>query len=532
MSHSRKFGPVLVILNLSLILLLLCGTAQAANTLTLSVPASAVPGGEVEISGSLSGDGVAGVSVGIILKDSAAAVFFADETKTDASGSFNISFTLPGNASHGDWQVQAAGGGATAGKTFSVGGTVADKVSVNVSSASVKPGGAVIFSGKVPQDNVPVGITVKDPNGGVAFVEQTTAGADGGYTFQFDVPAGAPTGIWTADVAGGGTTGQAAFTVSSGGGGGSGSSGGGGGGVISTCKQPAVAGYLPQAGAAGVALDAEVSVIFDIAVDKVSSTSLGGIVIRDESGNRVGGVTAALSGKKLTISHADFINNTKYTVIIPENALVCGGSSNSGYYNKGISWSFTTLNKPEAPAAADQKSGYSDVPPSHWAFNDITALGVQRIIKGYPDGTFRPDNNITRAEFAVVLAKALGWPAKPGGHDFADAAEIPDWARGCIFAAVDKGVISGYEDNTFRANRPVTRSEIAVIVVRALGLAPEAGALIFSDAAEIPDWAKGYIAAAVNQGVIAGKPGNIFAPDDNATRAEAAALVARMLDKI
>jgi hypothetical protein len=284
-----------------------------------------------------------------------------------------------------------------------------------------------------------------------------------------------------------------------------------------------------------VALDAEVSVIFDIDVDKVSSTSFNGIVIKDESGNKVGGVAAALGGKKLTISHAAFINNTKYTVIIPENALVCGGSSNSGYYNKGISWSFTTLNKPEAPAAADQKSGYSDVPPSHWAFNDITSLGAKGIIKGYPDGTFKPDNNITRAEFAVVLAKALGWAAKPGGHDFADADEIPDWARGCIFAAVDKGVISGYEDNTFRTNRPVTRSEIAVIVVRALGLGsgtPESGALSFTDAADIPDWAAGYITMAVKQDIIKGKPGNIFAPDDNATRAEAASLVARMLDKI
>jgi len=215
-----------------------------------------------------------------------------------------------------------------------------------------------------------------------------------------------------------------------------------------------------------VAPDTEVSAVFDIAVDKVSSASLNSIVIEDESGNKVGGVAATLSGTKLTISHDAFMYN---------------------------------------------------------------------IIKGYPDGSFKPDNNITRAEFAVVLAKALGWAAKPGRHDFADAAEIPDWAEGYISAAVEKGVISGYEDNTFRANRPITRSEIAVIIVRALGLGdniPESGTLSFDDAAEIPDWAVGYIAAAVNQGIIKGKPGNIFAPDDNATRAEAAALVSRMLTKL
>ncbi len=160
---------------------------------------------------------------------------------------------------------------------------------------------------------------------------------------------------------------------------------------------------------------------------------------------------------------------------------MCGGSSDSSYYNKSISWYFTTLQKPEA-SATGQKLGYSDVPPTHWDFNDITALGVKGIINGYPDGTFMPDSNIARAEFAVVLAKAMGWAANPGGHDFADAAEIPSWARGYISAAVGKGVISGYEDNTFRASRPITRTEIAVIVVRALGLgsgATEAGGAEF-----------------------------------------------------
>jgi len=525
MSHSKIRRPALASLSLTLALLLFCGAALAAGTLNLSVPDTVMPGGEVEIRGSLSGDGTAGTPIGITIKDPAAAVIFAEETKTDSTGSFVISITLPGNASYGYWQAQAAGGGCAASETFKVGAV--DGV-VNVSPASVKPGGAVMISGTVPQGNVPVGITIKDPNGSAVFVDQTTAGAGGGYTFQFTVPASAPTGTWTVDAAGGGSAGRAAFTVASG------SSGGGGGSSSSACKQPAVTSYLPKAGASDVALNAEVSVIFDIAVSKVSSTSLNGITITDEHGTKAGNVAAVLSGTKLTLSHDSFTNNTKYTVTIPEAILANSGSGCSGYHNKGINWSFTTLNKNETPAAA-VKTEYPDVPSTHWAFKVITELGEKGIITGYPDGSFKPDSSITRAEFIAILGRALGWEEKPGNPAFSDAAEIPDWARGYILTAVDKGVIGGYEDKTFRANQPITRLEIVIIIVRAIGLgdgATKSGTLSFSDAAEIPDWAANDIAIAVNQGIATGRPGNIFGPNDNATRAEAASLIARMLSKL
>ncbi|MFA5385459.1 MAG: S-layer homology domain-containing protein [Eubacteriales bacterium] len=525
MSHSKIRRPALASLILSLALLLFCGAALAAGTLNLSVPDTVMPGGEVEIRGSLSGDGTAGTPIGITVKDPAAAVIFAEETKTDSNGSFVISFTLPVNASYGYWQAQAAGGGCSASETFKVG--AADGV-VNISPASIKPGGVVTISGTVPQGNVPVGITIKDPNGRAAFVDQITAGAGGGYTFLFNVPASAPTGTWTVDAAGGGSAGRAAFTVASGG------SSGGGGGSSSACKQPAVASYLPQTGASNVALNAEVGVIFDISVSKASATSLNGITITDEHGNKVGNVAAVLSGTKLTLSHDTFAYNTKYTVAIPETALVNSGSGCSGYYNKGINWSFTTLKKTEAPAAA-VKTEYPDVPSTHWAFKVIIELGEKGIITGYPDGSFKPDSSITRAEFIAVLGRALGWEEKPGNPAFSDAAEIPDWAGGYILTAVDKSVIGGYEDNTFRANRPITRLEIVIIIVRAIGLgdgAAKTETLSFSDAAEIPDWAANDIAIAVNQGIATGKPGNVFAPNDNATRAEAATLIVRMLNKL
>lgn len=174
----------------------------------------------------------------------------------------------------------------------------------------------------------------------------------------------------------------------------------------------------------------------------------------------------------------------------------------------------------------------SDI-PAHWARADIKRLVGMLAIGGYPDKTFKPDNNITRNEFAVILAKAMDWKGNsPAAAKFKDAGSIPAWARGSVGAAVEKGVISGYEDGTFGGERLITRSEIAVMVVKALGKAASTGALTFADAAKAPDWAKGFIATAVAEGIIKGKPGNVFAPNDNATRAESSTMVVRVLNNL
>jgi len=182
---------------------------------------------------------------------------------------------------------------------------------------------------------------------------------------------------------------------------------------------------------------------------------------------------------------------------------------------------FTVMSNPELPVLSDIAG--------HWARGDIKRLVGLLAIKGYPDDTFKPESNITRAEFATVLAKAMGWQPNPGAVRFADAATIPDWARGCVSAAVAKGVISGYEDNTFQPDRLVTRAELAVMVVKAMGKGVPGGELQFTDAASVPSWATGFVSAAAGQGIIKGMPGNVFKPDDTATRAEASAMISRLL---
>jgi len=185
---------------------------------------------------------------------------------------------------------------------------------------------------------------------------------------------------------------------------------------------------------------------------------------------------------------------------------------------------FAVMANPSPPVLSDVNN--------HWARYNIKRLVGLQAISGYPDGTFRPENSITRAEFATILVKAMGWPANAGKVKFADADTIPEWARGYVGAAVANGVINGYEDNTFQADRLVTRAEIAVMVVKALGKGASGRALSFEDAASVPSWAAGYVSTALDEGIVKGMPGNVFNSDDHATRAESAAMINRLLNNL
>lgn len=151
-------------------------------------------------------------------------------------------------------------------------------------------------------------------------------------------------------------------------------------------------------------------------------------------------------------------------------------------------------------------------------------------MNGYQDGTFRPDAAVTRGELAAMLARALKLP-DGAGLAFADANAVPGWAQGPMAAAVQAGLFGGFEDGTIRAQGRMTRAQIAAIVVRAKGLALDPSApLAFADADEAPAWARTYIAACAKAGLVAGRGGNRFAPNEDVTRAEAVALILKLLE--
>lgn len=174
------------------------------------------------------------------------------------------------------------------------------------------------------------------------------------------------------------------------------------------------------------------------------------------------------------------------------------------------------------------KVNFSDI-TSHWAKSSIEEAVSLGFVSGYNDGTFRPNSQITRAEFTVMLSNAL---KLEGDYalTFADAKSIPAWAKTYVGQAVQAGIISGYNDDTFRASQNITRAELAVMIQRATGITPDENARpSFKDNSSIPSWAVSSVATAVNNGLINGRGNNLFAPNDNATRAEAVTLILNLI---
>lgn len=174
----------------------------------------------------------------------------------------------------------------------------------------------------------------------------------------------------------------------------------------------------------------------------------------------------------------------------------------------------------------------------HWAENNIQKAVELGIASGYRDNTFRPDRTVTRAEFSKFVVSALGLsPVSSPRLSFKDRNDIPDWARGFVARAVEKGIVSGYSDGKFKPAREITREEMASMLVRAMNLQREADAkrdtwLNFNDYRQIQNWARGAVAVAVEQGLIKGYAGNTFGPARKASRAEAVTMIVKMLDKI
>lgn len=156
----------------------------------------------------------------------------------------------------------------------------------------------------------------------------------------------------------------------------------------------------------------------------------------------------------------------------------------------------------------------------HWAQNTINKWVDKGDISGYPDGTFRPNNMITRAEFVVLVNNAMGY-TKSGYAYFSD---VPShyWGKNAIQTGVAAGYISGDGNGIFRPNDPVTRQEAAAMISRILDLKQnESRAYRYTDSYAISNWAKGVVGAVSDAGIMAGYPDGSFGPNRVLTRAEA-----------
>ncbi|WP_214626429.1 GLUG motif-containing protein [Paenibacillus agaridevorans] len=179
---------------------------------------------------------------------------------------------------------------------------------------------------------------------------------------------------------------------------------------------------------------------------------------------------------------------------------------------------------PEVPACT-----FRDI-KGHWAESLICEALHIGIVEGPSETIFQPQKNITRVEFAAMLLRTLEIDSAPAGSEptFIDRDQVPAWATDVIGAALKNGILQGYPDQTLRPMQGVNRSEMVVMMARALKWDLEPGDTSFADDAEIPAWAKGYVQGAAERELVTGRDGNRFSPMHPATRAEATTLLLRL----
>ncbi|NOV04712.1 cadherin-like beta sandwich domain-containing protein [Paenibacillus planticolens] len=175
---------------------------------------------------------------------------------------------------------------------------------------------------------------------------------------------------------------------------------------------------------------------------------------------------------------------------------------------------------------------YNDVTNQHWAYSTIRELSAQHIVNGATEATFAPGKDISRAEFAALLARTLGL-ASAEASPFGDVTGN-DWYAKEVAAAYKAGIISGNSQQAFEPNRSITREEMAVMLVRAYehrtGSILEPSSAASSDASEISDWALPYVNSALKAKLLTGRQEGLFVPDEHTTRAEAAQAIYNLMN--
>jgi uncharacterized repeat protein (TIGR02543 family) len=183
------------------------------------------------------------------------------------------------------------------------------------------------------------------------------------------------------------------------------------------------------------------------------------------------------------------------------------------------------------------EAGFEDV-ENHWAKEAILDMGARLIVNGTGDRRFEPDRGITRAEFAAVLARALGLKPVEGEGNFTDV-EASAWYGSPVYTAYAWQLIRGFDDGTFRPHDRITREQAMVMIAQAMKIAglPGAGGgqsaeevlASFADAGDVSGWAAEGTADAVAAGIITGRSADMLAPKEHITRAETAMMIRRLL---
>ncbi len=184
---------------------------------------------------------------------------------------------------------------------------------------------------------------------------------------------------------------------------------------------------------------------------------------------------------------------------------------------------------------------FTDVPSTHWARRTIELLTARHLVAGMTETTFAPEVSLTRAQTATLLVRALNLKDNGTNVSYSDVKQ-GDWYYGTVRIAAQAGLVAGYTDGTFKPNQIVSRQEFALMVVRAARAAGQDVTLTseevnqifeaYGDSGSVSTWARADMGAAIKMGIIGGFPDNTIKPAGVSTRAQGAAMLERLLRKL
>lgn len=197
-----------------------------------------------------------------------------------------------------------------------------------------------------------------------------------------------------------------------------------------------------------------------------------------------------------------------------------------------VTLALTTTLAPLSVSAAAGTPTYHDLGQADaWATASIEQTQTLGLMSGDGDGNFRPQATITREEAAAVLARTLHLPTPASKTSSFRDVNVADWSHSVVEAMAQAGLMAGDGDGTFRPQDVITREEMAVLLVKATSLKPATGDNIsVADATRISSWAKGYVQTALETGLLHGD-GTHFNPQAHATRQEVALMAINLYQR-
>lgn len=207
--------------------------------------------------------------------------------------------------------------------------------------------------------------------------------------------------------------------------------------------------------------------------------------------------------------------------------------------NEGESYAVISSLRNSTYSLVINSSQFKDV-GTHWAKEMFHDMGSRMVIGGVGNGLFEPNRDMARAEFAAIVVKAMGLKTGISSHPFVDV-KSTDWYFDSVKAAYEYGIITGYENGSFRPMDSMTREQAMTMVARAMKITGldaklpenerEQWLARYTDTDRISDYARARIAECLKIGIMTGRDASTIAPKDNISRAEVAVIIQRLLQK-